>query len=71
MKLTKAQREMLQGVLATGAAWVTATECVNHDLLRGWTDRGWAREVPPPAGLTGLVAYQITPAGRAALESQP
>lgn len=66
-KLTTSQTGMLREVLETGAAWVTATGCGNHDLLRGWADRGWAKEVDPPAGASFLAAYQLTDAGKAAL----
>lgn len=69
-RLTTAQRGMLTECLETGAAWVTASGCANHDLLRGWADKGWAAEVDPPMGVKFLAAYQITDAGRAALSER-
>lgn len=69
IKLTAEQQVMADECLKTGAAWITAAESVNHGLLRGWADLGWAVEVEPPNGFPGLAAYLITDAGRAALQS--
>ena len=66
--LKPTQTEMLAFVAASGAAWVTSRGSPNHDLLRGWEEKGYfeaADDAPFP-----LVGYRITEAGRRALTEE-
>lgn len=69
MKLTREQLAMAKHCLQLNAAWTTSVNGENFKILSDWETRGWAERVKSPAGYSGLAAFRITDAGRAALSN--
>lgn len=67
-KLTEIETGMLSACMSNDAAWVTSPTSPASVFLAEWETQGWAERCAAPAEF--LIAYRITPAGRAALQGR-